>query len=100
MATDSSKPALLESGLEMARGEDLIRIPRGMLSTLESYLMRAVRRMQQTPGMELQELSVEGEDVLLNLCALWARDDTRAALWGAGGRPTMPPPARANGGER
>jgi hypothetical protein len=74
---------------------DTVRVPRAELVRLEAFLTAAVRRLAATPGVDSQQLAEEGEAVLLDLCAEWARDDTRKALWGEAGRPALPPAAKA-----
>jgi hypothetical protein len=76
---------------------DSVRLPRPLLGAIESFLIRSIRRLADTPGIEPQQLSKEGEEVLLMLASEWAMDDTRAALW-PDGRPSLPSPAKANGG--
>jgi hypothetical protein len=78
--------------------QDMVRIPRQDLQRLEAWITAATRRLADTPGIETQALAEQGEGVLLDLCAAWAKDDTRVALWGGEGvRPALPTPPKANG---
>lgn len=70
--------------------DDFVRVPRAVLARVEGYLLQAVRRLADTPGVETQALAVEGEAVLLELAAARAQDDTRLTLWGPPGRPSLP----------
>lgn len=80
----------------MADLREEVRLPRAGVERLEDYLARAVRRLADTPGVETQQLAVEGEEVLLDLAASRAKDATRAALWGPSGRPSVPSAAKSN----
>lgn len=77
---------------------ETVRLPRPLLETIEAFLIRATRRMADTPGIDPQQLSREGEALLLQLASEWAMDDAREKLW-PDGRPSLPSLAKSNGGE-
>lgn len=69
----------------------MVRIPRTELARMETWITAATQRLANVPGIETQALAEQGEIVLLDLVAAWARDDTRVALWGGEGvRPPLP----------
>lgn len=76
--------------------DDLVRIPRGPLDRVVAFLQAATRRLADTPGVETQQLAIDGEAVLLELVAEVSRADLRLSLWGPAGRPSLPSPAKAS----
>lgn len=77
------------------RPED-VRIPRVPLDKVVAFLQAATRRLADTPGVETQQLAIEGEAVLLELVAAWAQADVRRELWGPAGRPSLPSAPKSN----